>query len=100
MTGGRSVLRIEGLKHSNLETGAPNEREAHQPAAPTHARRHEPARVHARYATRLHPRCQEAGAPREYLLVFKDIDTTRAEESSALIGERTSSTSLEFRLGT
>jgi hypothetical protein len=23
MTGGGSVLRIEGLKHSNLETGAP-----------------------------------------------------------------------------
>jgi hypothetical protein len=37
VTGGRSVLSIEGLKHSNLKTGAPNEREAHQPAAPTHA---------------------------------------------------------------
>src|ERR1700686_1305025 len=50
MTGGRSVLRIEGFKHSNLKTGAPNEREAHQPAAPTHARRHEHAPVRARYA--------------------------------------------------
>jgi hypothetical protein len=38
VTGGRSVLRIEGFKHSNLKTGAPNEREAHQPAAPAHAR--------------------------------------------------------------
>src|SRR5882672_8368808 len=60
MTGGRSVLRIEGFKHSNLETGAPDEREAHQPAAPTHARRHERAPVRARYATRVYPCCQEA----------------------------------------
>jgi len=45
-------------------------------------------------------RQQHSAPPREYLLVFKDIDMTRAEESSALIGERTSSTSLEFRLGT
>src|ERR1700690_1187811 len=28
VTGGRSVLRIEGFKHSNLKTGAPNERQA------------------------------------------------------------------------
>jgi integrase/recombinase XerD len=28
------VLRLEGFKHSNLKTGAPNEREAHHPAAP------------------------------------------------------------------
>src|SRR5712675_3184290 len=60
VTGGRSVLRIEGFKHSNLKTGAPNEREAHQPAAPTPARRHEHAPVRARYATRVHPCCQEA----------------------------------------
>ena len=31
---------------------------------------------------------------------FKDIDMKRAEESSALIGERTSSTPLNFALGT
>jgi hypothetical protein len=60
VTGGRSVLRIEGFKHSNLKTGAPNEREAHQPAAPTHARRHEHAQVRARYATRVYPCRQEA----------------------------------------
>src|SRR5712672_4014067 len=56
------ALRLEdrGVKHSNLETGAPNEREAHQPAAPTHARRHEHAPVRARYATRVYPCCQEA----------------------------------------
>src|SRR6202451_760741 len=53
VTGGPSVLRIEGFKHSNLKTGAPNEREAHQPAAPTHARRHEHAPVRPRYATRV-----------------------------------------------
>jgi hypothetical protein len=34
------------------------------------------------------------------LLVFKDIDMKRAEEASALIGERTSSTPLNFALGT
>ena len=45
-------------------------------------------------------RQQHSAPPREYLLVFKDIDMKRGEESSALIGERTSSTSLEFRLGT
>jgi tripartite-type tricarboxylate transporter receptor subunit TctC len=28
-------LRIEGFTHSNLKTGAPNEREAHQPLAVT-----------------------------------------------------------------
>jgi NAD-dependent SIR2 family protein deacetylase len=39
VTGGRFVLRIEGFKHSNLQTGAPNQREAPQPAAATHARR-------------------------------------------------------------
>src|SRR3984885_3201579 len=60
VTGGRSVLRIEGFKHSNLKTGAPNEREAHQPAAPTHARRHEHAQVRTRYATRVYPCRQEA----------------------------------------
>jgi integrase/recombinase XerD len=34
------ALRLEdrGVKHSNLKTGAPDEREAHQPAAPTDAR--------------------------------------------------------------
>ncbi len=37
-------------------------------------------------------RQQRSAPPREYLLVFKDIDMKRAEESSALIGERTSST--------
>jgi hypothetical protein len=43
------ALRLEdrGVKHSNLKTGAPNEREAHQPDAPTHARRHEHAQVRA-----------------------------------------------------
>jgi hypothetical protein len=35
-------------------------KEAHQPAAPTHARRHEHAPVRARYATRVYPCCQEA----------------------------------------
>src|SRR5229473_452173 len=56
------ALRLEdrGVKHSNLKTGAPNEREAHQPAAPTPARRHEHAPVRARYATRVYPCCQEA----------------------------------------
>src|SRR5216683_7135399 len=37
---------------------------------------------------------------REYLFVFRDIDMKRVEGSSALIGERTSSTPLEFHLGT
>src|SRR5216684_1360164 len=45
-------------------------------------------------------RQQRSAPPREYLLVFKDIDMKRAEESSALIGERTSSTPLNFALGT
>src|SRR5580704_15828741 len=56
------ALRLEdrGVKNSNLKTGAPNEREAHQPAAPTHARRHEHAQVRARYATRVYPCRQEA----------------------------------------
>ena len=45
-------------------------------------------------------RQQHSAPPREYLLVFKDIDMKRAEESSALIGERTSSTPLNFALGT
>src|SRR5665811_1216439 len=56
------ALRLEsrGFKHSNLKTGAPNEREAHQPAAPTHARRHEHAQVRTRYATRVYPCRQEA----------------------------------------
>ena len=37
------VLRLEdrGVKHSNLKTGAPDEREAHQSAAPADARGHE-----------------------------------------------------------
>jgi integrase len=41
MTG--RVLRLEdrGVKHSNLKTGAPNEREAHRPIAPAHDRGHE-----------------------------------------------------------
>src|SRR6266481_6075005 len=60
MTGRALRLEDRGVKHSNLETGAPNEREAHQPAAPTHARRHEHAPVRARYATRVYPGCQEA----------------------------------------
>src|SRR5713101_1420458 len=45
-------------------------------------------------------RQQHSAPPREYLLAFKDIDMRRAEESSALIGERTSSTPLNFALGT
>jgi hypothetical protein len=38
---GCSVLRIEGGKHSNPQDRSPNEQDAHQPAAPAHARRHE-----------------------------------------------------------
>src|SRR5471030_680097 len=60
MTGRALRLEDRGVKHSNLKTGAPNEREAHQPATPTHARRHERAQVRARYATRVHPCRQEA----------------------------------------
>src|SRR5713101_3898138 len=45
-------------------------------------------------------RQQHSAPPREYLLAFKDIDMKRAEESLALIGERTSSTPLNFALGT
>ena len=45
-------------------------------------------------------RQQHSAPPREYLLAFKDIDMRRAEESLALIGERTSSTPLNFALGT
>src|SRR3984893_15784138 len=55
VTGGRSVLRIEGFKHSNLKTGAPNEREAHQPAAPAHDRRHDGAQLRREDAQRLYP---------------------------------------------
>src|SRR6478609_4049928 len=61
------VLRLEdrGVKHSNLKTGAPDEREAHQSAAPADARKYERPKVHARYATRVHPSRQEArGFPR------------------------------------
>src|SRR5260370_452205 len=51
-------LRLEdrGVKALQPQDRSPNEREAHQPAAPTHARRHEPTRGHTRYATCLHPR--------------------------------------------
>src|SRR5580693_2675522 len=55
VTGGRSVLRIEGFKHSNLKTGAPNEREAHQPAASAHDRRHDGAKLRREDAQRLYP---------------------------------------------
>jgi site-specific recombinase XerD len=34
-------LRIKGVQNLHLKTGAPDEREAHQPTAPAHARRHE-----------------------------------------------------------
>src|SRR5438477_13164530 len=54
-------LEDRGVKHSNLKTGAPDEREAHQPAAPADARGYERPPVHARYATRVHPSRQEAG---------------------------------------
>src|ERR1700687_5608471 len=81
MTGGRSVWRIEGFKHSNLKTGAPNEPEAHQPAAPTLARRHEHAPVRARYATRVYPCRQEA---RELPRTFpRHCDPRRAARVSA-----------------
>src|SRR5713101_3220899 len=44
--------------------------------------------------------CQKRSAPpREYLLVFKDIDMKRAEESSALIRRAHQLHPLEFRLG-
>src|SRR5260370_13641305 len=59
VTGGRSVLRIEGFKHSNLKTGAPNEREAHQPAAPAHDRRHDGAQLRREDAQRLYPARQD-----------------------------------------
>src|SRR6516164_4510256 len=56
------VLRLEdrGVPALQPQDRSPNEREAHQPAAPTHARRHELASVQARHATRLRPSCQEA----------------------------------------
>ena len=59
MTGGRSVLRIEGFTNSNLKTGAPNEREAHQPAAPAHDRRHDGPQLRGEDAERLHPPGQD-----------------------------------------
>src|SRR5450755_77320 len=94
MTGGRSVLRIEGFKHSNLKTGAPNEREAHQPAAPTHARRHEHAPVRARYATRVYPRKSNSPSGTLQIRVFSSftvsfnlpmISRSRCNASSAVL---------------
>jgi hypothetical protein len=52
-------LRIEGFKHSNLKTGAPNEREAHQPAASAHDRRHDVAQLRREDAQRLYAACQD-----------------------------------------
>src|SRR5919204_4081268 len=48
MTGGLSVFEDRGVKAPQPQDRSSNEREAHQPAAPTHARRHERARAHAR----------------------------------------------------
>src|SRR6266852_3608155 len=59
VTGGRSVLRIEGSINLHLKTGAPNEREAHQPAAPAHDRRHDGAQLRREDAQRLYPARQD-----------------------------------------
>ena len=56
----------------------------------------------ARKASGLWDGCtwqQHSAPPREYLLVFKDIDMKRAEESSALIQRAHQLHPLEFRLG-
>ena len=41
MTGREARLEDRGVKHSNLKTGAPHDREAHQPVASSHDRGHD-----------------------------------------------------------
>src|ERR1700733_9395686 len=69
------ALRLEdwGVKHSNLKTGVRNERAAHQPAAPTYARRHERAALHGGYATRGSERAAAAVANKVSIASGREI---------------------------
>src|SRR6516165_10415635 len=110
MTGGRSVFEDRGGKALQPQDRSPNEREAHQPAAPTHARiggraneRHR-SRAAARallpslrrpYGDYRHLRCRlpatppanhASGATQDRYLM--SVDTSRTTALSALVIDR------------
>ena len=64
-------MRIEGSINLHLKTGAPNEREAHQPAAPAHDRRHD------RCATSLRRRTTTISGTSGHLQPFSAVRRIR-----------------------
>src|SRR3954464_1087384 len=63
----RAASRLEdrGVRTLVLKTGAPDDRDGHQPAAPAHDRRHDGPQFRGEDAERLHPPRQEPhGLPR------------------------------------
>src|SRR3954463_11069821 len=63
----RAASRLEdrGVRNLVLKTGAPDDRDGHQPAAPAHDRRHDGPQFRGEDAERLHPPRQEPhGLPR------------------------------------
>src|SRR4051812_32179206 len=60
-----SRLEDRGVRNLVLKTGAPDDRDGHQPAAPAHDRRHDGPQFRGEDAERLHPPRQEPhGLPR------------------------------------
>src|SRR3954471_20871856 len=73
----RAASRLEdrGVRNLVLKTGAPDDRDGHQPAAPAHDRRHDGPQFRGEDAERLHPPGQEFAA-----FLGRPPDTATAED--------------------
>src|SRR4051795_2882230 len=85
----RTASRLEdrGVRNLVLKTGAPDDRDGHQPAAPAHDRRHDGPQFRGEDVERLHPPRQEPhGLPRptaRYVIkqqISEKAETTRKAE--------------------